>query len=444
MIFGVNSRLLLNRFQKLLVGYQTIRFAPLSFAFVLANLRKVQDIKMWDCVAFVAESEASHRGGTHRYEAAVMEALEESGVEVVRCSFGGAMSLVNERTGPVLVFTQQEGRLSREYNLWAKGLLDQGAFVLEMNVFNLPSKWRPSHPKYVMACMSMDGLARWRIRSFCRRRERKQLVLILPLYMGRKGSWGPRRKKEWEEPLRLYRQGRPDQVKWSDFEVRFTDALNRASCNAYVLRLRGSPLPNLQRHRFVESVEFTDDKSVIQDDYERSLAYVHYCRIGETFGFSIFDAFFEGLKLLVVVNPFWDNAPASYLSGENVMFATRNWMMRNVDVVDRFLRRDSEVQNDRGSLMNGKMLEGFGARIVDPELHVKAFLAVGSATRCPSLWSCGRYLVQQLSLVHGVRVPWIFVSYEFSRGLLLWFSDLRLVGRLRSAIAARMANGTVL
>lgn len=395
---------------------------------------------MWDCVAFVAESEASHRGGTHRYEAAVTEALEDSGVEVVRCSFDGAITLVNERTGPVLVFTQQEGRLSRQYYLWAKALLDQGASVLEMNIFNLPSKWRPLHPKYVMVCLSMDGLARWRIRSFCRRGERKRSVLILPHYMARNVSRGRAGYKELEEPLRLYRQGRPDRIKWSDFEVRFTDALNRASCNAYVLRLRGCPLPNLERYRFVESLEFTEDQSAIKNDYERSLAYVHYCRIGETFGFSIFDAFFEGLKLLVVVNPIWDNAPASYLGGENVMFATRNWMMRNVDLVDRFLQCDSEAERDRESLANGKTFEGFGARIVDPTLHVQAFLDAGSATRCPSIWSCGRYLVQQLSLVKGVRVPWIFVSYELIRGLLFWSSDLPFVGRLSSASTARKAK----
>lgn len=248
--------------------------------------------------------------------------LEPLVIKRIGMSFGISTELVNldEIYGKAkdgdFVFVQQEGPLNSDYGQWANTLLTQGISIIEKNVFALPSKFRPTHPKYYLALMSKDGAYRYRIRSFVTGTAVPKNYILLPnpsVLMEQNTD-----KRVWKVTNNEYsilRVGRPDPRKWTNFEIDF--AKNLASQNKNInfeLNLIGSP-DNLDvSHRLtnlrINLIPYTRD---LKPYYSEADLYLHSSAIGETFGNTIFEAFSYNLPIILALELEWDCAPIEYI-----------------------------------------------------------------------------------------------------------------------------------
>ena len=121
--------------------------------------------------------------------------------------------------------------------------------------------------------------------------------------------------------------------------------------------------------------------------------------------------------MIVVVETRWDNAPISYLFGDDVLFATRDWLFRNLRALHAFLDRPSEVHAEDRVRALSMVDPVHGPLICDPQMHVSALLDWGLLERAPSFCTSCRYLVRSSRKVNGLRWPWRIPAVEAFRGL---------------------------
>jgi hypothetical protein len=200
-----------------------------------------------------------------------------------------------------------------------------GATVIEKNVFALPSRWRPDHPRYLMAVLSHDGLDRYAWRSYCARLKPVQQALVLPnpvliddIPAGR--VW----RDSHSGLVKLLRIGRPDPRKWTDFECRWSLELARRHPDRdFHLRLVGAPdaMSNTKLERQNLRVTREPYSEHPADVYAGSDVLVHHSRIGETFGNTLYEAVDAGLGIVCSMSPHWDCAPAEYLRNTHARLA---------------------------------------------------------------------------------------------------------------------------
>jgi hypothetical protein len=292
-------------------------------------------------VVLVDEPSPGGRDGGVQHEVVLLEtACKSLGVPVVRVR----TDLVTETLrllsrAPAVVFTQQEGALSTGYARQAGEWLSCGATVVEKNVFALPSPWRPRHPRYLMALMSLDGSHRLRLRSLLGGASRPGSWIHLPNpYEHGPATESPR---DADVDLHVLRVGRPDIRKWSPFEVNFVRRAATAHPDmAFRLTLVGLPdemapvvlppnvdvvaLPYLRRSRLNEL-------------YARAHVYLHHSRIGETYGNTLAEATMHGMRIVLGSEPGWDCAPIEFIPADSVVGTPRHLCRAAPQLVRRFL-----------------------------------------------------------------------------------------------------------
>ncbi|WP_292602290.1 glycosyltransferase family 4 protein [Nocardioides sp. REDSEA-S30_B4] len=148
--------------------------------------------------------------------------------------------------------------------------------------------------------------------------------------------------------LTLLRIGRPDPIKWSNFELEYAVALHRKTRRPVRLVRVGYPGPHAVTSVAgvrVEDLPYQDDLSEI---YRGADLYVHYSRIGETFGNTVFEAQETGLPVIFAASLGWDCAPVEYLPQSSFLFASRGWLLKNADTsLSRFEFSSKSVGSSR-------------------------------------------------------------------------------------------------
>ena len=308
-----------------------------------------------------------------------------------------------------VVFTQQEGSLNPAYRTWAEAVLDAGAHLVELNVFNLPSRWRPVHPAYVMAVLSEDGLARYRMRSWATAGGSTQRALILPNIIS---SVETRKWTERSRELRLLRLGRPDPIKWSSWEVDYAARLAQARPHTPVrLTLVGSPPGITETRPIPNNLRVVVDPFVhtVSEHYAMHVVYVHFSRIGETFGNTVAEAQEAGLFVVLAADPRWDCAPATFLDREVSLVGTRGWLARNIEHswerISAFLQSPGTTENPHIGATPAKYAETLGS----PD---------GEVQPMPSLMEAATSISRTCRSIQGVPLGAVAPAWELARGLL--------------------------
>lgn len=265
---------------------------------------------------------ARPRGGVELLASGLAAAADARGVEVVLDPTVDALRVLAAE-GPMVVFTQQEGRLSAQYADWAHACLAAGAVVVEKNVFALPSAHRPRHPRYVHGLLSTDGAHRFAWRSAAAGHPAPPTHVILP-NPSLLGAPAPRVPGA-DGVVRLLRVGRDDIVKWSTWEQVLAVRMAQARPDVRVeldlvgvpeaCRLDGRLPANLviRRHPML-------DPDGLRHAYAAADGYVHHSRIGETFGNTLAEAQAAGCFCVAGLDPAWDCGPLEFLA------AQRSWV----------------------------------------------------------------------------------------------------------------------
>ena len=255
----------------------------------------------------------------------LVAAAHSQGIQVVRDPSTEAIADLR-RGGPVLVFTQQEGRLSARYRQWAEQCLAAGAVVVEKNVFALPSRHRPVDPGYLHALMSMDGAHRFAWRSAWAGAPPPASFLLLPnpLMVGVGVAPSPRVPAAGR--IRLLRAGRMDPVKWTTWEQRLAREMASARPGLDVeLTLIGVPPgARLDDASSPPNLTIATREAMPPEDlwraYGQADAYVHHCLIGETYGNTLAEAQAAGCLPVAALAAEWDCAPMEFLDPD------RSWV----------------------------------------------------------------------------------------------------------------------
>lgn len=267
-------------------------------------------------LVLVDERPADGYDGGVEHEVGVFQAAcAARGVPVVREPMervGRALRAISP--GPALVFTQQEGPLSASYARSAAEWLSCGATVVEKNVFALPSRWRPRHPRYVMALMSQDGSHRLRLRSLLGGASRPGGWLHLKNPCDPAAAAAAR---DGDVDLHFLRVGRPDIRKWTTFETAFVRSAAQAHPDlTFRLTLVGVP-GELARPALPSNVDLVVlpylRREALEPHYARAHVYLHHSRIGETFGNTLAEAALRGLRIVLGCDPQWDCAPLEFV-----------------------------------------------------------------------------------------------------------------------------------
>jgi hypothetical protein len=206
----------------------------------------------------------------------------------------------------------------------------RGFEIIEENIFALASRYRPVHPNYSLALMSLDGAYRYSFRSFWSGFRKSKNYLLLP----NPGFSEPvlhARPQRSGSTFTFLRVGRPDKIKWSQFEFEFVRklALSIPSIH-FVLRLVQPPsslkfssdIPNL-------TVECLAYQANVQELYFNADCYIHHSAIGETFGNTIAEATKNGLPILYAADFDWDQAPVITFSGPNLLWSSRSKLLKH-------------------------------------------------------------------------------------------------------------------
>ena len=333
-----------------------------------------------------------------------------------------ALDVARELADPenTVVFTQEEGFLSRSYRDDAISLLESGVMIVELNVFNMPSRHRPDHPRYIMACYTREGYWRYRLRSLGSFSRSHPNVALLPNPSRFTGTNNVGQARATSS-VRWLRVGRPDFRKWSRWEERFVARISGRGKAEHHLTLLGSPFGEPPKDLGGSQVDVLDYSINVEDVFRDCQAMVHFCPIGETFGNVLLEAKDLRLFVLVAVDPKWECGPLAFLDQASSLVATRNWIMRHTDLVEAqvlsYISRKEplalaeptrktphEYMERLGTLRNGAQIDS-----VD--------LSASSMT-------CARLLVSFLRQIHGIRFPWRYPVVELVRGLRLRFSRM--------------------
>ncbi|MGW3742124.1 hypothetical protein ACWD62_16220 [Streptomyces sp. NPDC005146] len=292
-------------------------------------------------VVLVDEHARDGRGGGVESLVNVLEAACASlGAPATRVP-AGQVGHVLRRLAPTraVVFTQQEGGLSAEYARRATDWLSCGSTVVEKNVFALPSPWRPTHPRYVMALMSADGAHRLRLRSVLGGASRPRTWT----HMGNPYFREPTtsRSRDDDVDLHFLRVGRPDVRKWTSFETAFVRRAATAHPGmTFRLTLVGLP-EEMADVRMPQNVDVVAhpylNRPRLDDFYARAHVYLHHSRIGETFGNTLLEAALSGMKIVFGMEPHWDCAPIEFVPVGSVVGAPRHLCRTAPHLVQRLL-----------------------------------------------------------------------------------------------------------
>lgn len=307
-------------------------------------------------------------------------------IEIIASSEEGLPRDVRAAKNGTIVYVQTEGGLNKKDGVRLGDLLAMGARVVEVNVFALPSKWRPEHPLYRMAVLSRDGLYRYAFRSYLNGWKPQARIAVLPNALVHpqvkpKGTLPPTKQ------VRFLRIGRPDPVKWTEFEVKFCNLWAMMHPNAdVVLTLVGAPpdlsggilgtAPNLR----VSVIEYTPDPGRL---YRTHDVYIHHSAIGETYGNTIDEALAHSLKVIVALDPVWDCGPLDFVPKVQHIVASPNTLLRNPLRIDEVIFGGAPEDPHRSAQVTEYAQEVIGvAETASTEYGCIA----------PTLSECGRYL----------------------------------------------------
>jgi hypothetical protein len=241
------------------------------------------------------------------------------------------------------IYIQKSGSLSPSFLASAQLWLAAGARVIEKNVFARASRFRPIHPEYHMALMSEDGAFRFVLRSLLVGGSRKRTYLHLspPFFESTPVELCVRQSENQE--LTLLRIGRPDPIKWSDFERDFAVSLARSFDSPVRLVRVGYPAADGQRtisqigNLTVEDIPYLHDTSGAYGDAD---IYLHHSRIGETFGNTLAEAKNSGLPVIMAVDLHWDCAGTELLSKSHDIVGKPEFLVRTAAAsVERVMQR---------------------------------------------------------------------------------------------------------
>ena len=291
-------------------------------------------------------------GGVELLNNTLVNFAKENNLEPVSCNLEEVNEIARQSD---YVYIQAEGRLSSAFRDIIEQTLEKGCIVFEKNVFALHSKFRPNHKNYFMILMSHDGLYRFKIRESLHIKRYLGPILIVPnlqvkqLDYKRESSKANRNLYSYKE-FRILRIGRPDIKKFSDFEIRFSQILTiKLPRMKIILTLVGAPA------LITRSIGSTPENLEIQllpyganivELYKNADLYLHYSKIGETFGHTFFEARKSGLASLGVFDLKWDCAPIEYLSQE-MLFVSRAKALENpIDVIETTLSMKLNQMSD--------------------------------------------------------------------------------------------------
>lgn len=271
------------------------------------------------------------------------------GVEVIRATSDQVLHQIEETTDEVqaTVYVQKSGSLSPEFASLAQTWLAAGARVVEKNVFARASRFRPNDANYHMSLMSDDGAYRYVLRSLFvpGLKIRTYLHLTLPTF-----ELAPKERGDatfTREELTLLRIGRPDPIKWSEFEREF--ALNLARSSSQKIRLVRVGYPSVtgqtrsvqEGNLTIEDVPYAKDTSSL---YTSADVYLHHSRIGETFGNTLAEAKKAGLPVIMAADLYWDCAGIELLTKDRDVIGEPQYLSRNA------ASAVASVMTDRGLL----------------------------------------------------------------------------------------------
>ena len=271
-----------------------------------------------------------------------------------------------------LIFLQTEGRLDRLHQKISSEILTAGGTIFEENVFNLASTFRPVHANYVMLSTSHDGLSRWRLRTCLLRRCSGVRVAVVPILMFGSVTEYERRLKgrgddftTQRQQVTIYRQGRPSMITWTGYEagvLRFLDASVPELSFSGLARGVPEPLKAHYAKSGFEVLPYSKDQDELTSDWERADVYVHYNRIGETFGVSVIEAALLGLPVVFPVSPRWNHGAIEYLNGFKLLTGSKRNVRKQLV---------SFVLNERNDTTLPRMVPPAPPELVDPVKHIE-------------------------------------------------------------------------
>jgi len=370
-------------------------------------------------IVVLGHSDAGPQGATQLLESAIRTVRSENLQIQVVTDRAVVLDLLGECGDPTraIVFCQEEGQLSAGYYDFATHVLETGAKMVELNVFNLPSRFRPRHDNYVMGCYTLEGYWRYRLRSFGHGTQACRKVLILP-NPSRFVPSEMARSCSQDGQLRWLRVGRPDPIKWGSWEKHFLEVLSVNSNALHILTLVGEP-PTLQSPKplgyAIENFDYLDDIELL---YACNDVLVHHSRIGETFGNVLLEAQDMGLYVVFAADPQWDCGPLAFLEPESSTVATRDWLVRNHREVEsrvrRFLESDKEKRPPHSQTTQSTYIEAL-IQVLD-EHGAQQFV------RPSNYWRVLTQLTRQIKAIEGVRLPSRYALLEILRGAKLRLS----------------------
>ena len=292
------------------------------------------------------EQRSARPGGVDlMYEVLTRSRIED--IHIQSATLDDLHSVVSRCSSDPHVYIQTEGRLSRSLKTTFDHLLAEDAKVIEKNTFALPSQFRPNHPNYLMCVMSKDGLYRYALRSRASRTAPVGRAAILPNARLTPAPYsGLTNQKSTGTPITLLRVGRPDESKWSDWEISYAQALARKNPDRqFELILVGLPATisvaqPLPTNLALRIEDYTPSPWTY---YEQADALIHYSRIGETYGNTVFEAAERGLRLVVALEPRWDCAPAEFLDRRVARIGTRRQLLNLASISDVLPRLSDSV-----------------------------------------------------------------------------------------------------
>jgi hypothetical protein len=228
-----------------------------------------------------------------------------------------------------LVYLQTQGFLSESFGAKIKASLDVGATVIEHNIFGLASRWRPEHDNFHHLVPSIDTGYRFAVKQKVRDPRSSPHFYVLNKTTGPREAPTPGKAPPPKKVNSFLRIGRPDKVKWSEFEVRFVVALAKASpTEDFQLTLVGYPfdapeigIENLTVHVLPYLREI--GKLLVSHEF-----YIHDSNIGETFGNSIAEAAAAEQRIIATVSLFRDSGHLDIVNAENSVLGTKLGLLK--------------------------------------------------------------------------------------------------------------------
>lgn len=359
----------------------------------------------------IRNSSDGYRGGTNVLADSLVSAVIPEWI-VKSMSLASALEFLRSGSGEeVVIFVQQEGGLSLEYREWAEAVLSCGGRIVEKNVFNMPSRYRPIHRDYVMSVNSPEGALRYRLRSAGQKSGKRTRFVVLPNVVNRVS--GDRGNRANPSELKFLRVGRPDPRKWSSWEIRFCATIARQRPSMQIqLTLVGSPPGLVSQVKRKLPPNFTIKQLSYSADvfelYSQHDAYCHYSRIGETYGNTFAEAQQAGLFVVAAADARWDFAPREFLDSTLSIVATRRWLLRNTGIVV------DEIQASREN-------RGVGPEAVvrTSASHYLSLLtqAHKNAAPCPTVCESMGLLRNGVSQIRGLRAAFLVPVWEMLRGI---------------------------